>query len=161
MQMVCALVKPTIMARKMVRASRGIDPKRPAEPRRAESRHDREAARAHTVSGRRREGSKIAGRARTPRRRRGMKRKKASWRFGGPRVRRRFRTEPFRGSNQLAYESECARARARRELPHRRPINHNPRSSEREWAVPAVGSSPLVAPLRSPPLRSGGRAGSG
>ena len=60
MQMVCALVKPTIMARKMVRASRGIDPKRPAEPRRAESRHDREAARAHIVSGRRREGSKIA-----------------------------------------------------------------------------------------------------
>ena len=43
----CALVKPTIMARKMVRASRGTDPKRPAEPRRAESRHDREAARAH------------------------------------------------------------------------------------------------------------------
>ncbi len=49
-QMVCALVKPTIMARKMVRASRGTDPKRPAEPRRAESRHDREAARAHIVS---------------------------------------------------------------------------------------------------------------
>jgi len=46
-QMVCALVKPTIMARKIVRASRGTDPKRPAEPRRAESRHDREAARAH------------------------------------------------------------------------------------------------------------------
>ena len=50
MQMVCALVKPTIMARKMVQASRGTDPKRPAEPRRAESRHDREAARAHIVS---------------------------------------------------------------------------------------------------------------
>ncbi len=49
-QMVCALVKPTIMARKMVRASRGTDPKRPAEPLRAESRHDREAARAHIVS---------------------------------------------------------------------------------------------------------------
>jgi hypothetical protein len=49
-QMVCALVKPTIMARKMVRVSRGTDPKRPAEPRRAESRHDREAARAHIVS---------------------------------------------------------------------------------------------------------------
>jgi hypothetical protein len=49
-QMVCALVKPTIMARKMVRASRGTDPKLPAEPRRAESRHDREAARAHIVS---------------------------------------------------------------------------------------------------------------
>jgi hypothetical protein len=49
--MVCALVKPTIMARKMVQASRGTDPKRPAEPRRAESRHDREAARAHIVSG--------------------------------------------------------------------------------------------------------------
>ena len=46
-QMVCALVKPTIMARKMVRASRGTDPKRPAEPRRAERRHDREAAREH------------------------------------------------------------------------------------------------------------------
>jgi hypothetical protein len=45
-QMVCALVKPTIMARKMVRASRGTDPRRPAEPRRAE--HDR----AHIVSGR-------------------------------------------------------------------------------------------------------------
>ena len=50
-QMVCALVKPTIMAMKMVQASRGTDPKRPAEPRRAESRHDREAARAHIVSG--------------------------------------------------------------------------------------------------------------
>ncbi len=49
-QIVCALVKPTIMARKMVRASRGTDPKRTAEPRRAESRHDREAARAHIVS---------------------------------------------------------------------------------------------------------------
>ena len=48
-QMVCALVKPTIMARKMVRASRGTDPRRPAEPRRAE--HDREAERAHIVSG--------------------------------------------------------------------------------------------------------------
>ena len=46
-QMVCALVKPTIMARKMVRARRGTDPKRPAEPRRAERRHDREAAREH------------------------------------------------------------------------------------------------------------------
>ena len=45
--MVCALVKPTIMARKMVRARRGTDPKRPAEPRRAERRHDREAAREH------------------------------------------------------------------------------------------------------------------
>jgi uncharacterized protein (DUF433 family) len=32
----------------MVRASRGTDPKRPAEPRRAGSRHDREAA--HIVS---------------------------------------------------------------------------------------------------------------
>ena len=32
-QMVCALEIPTIMARKMVRASRGTDPKRPAEPR--------------------------------------------------------------------------------------------------------------------------------
>ena len=53
MQMVwlCALVMPTIMARKMVQASRGTDPKRPAEPRRAERRHDREAARAHIVSG--------------------------------------------------------------------------------------------------------------
>ena len=40
-----ALVKPTIMARKKMRASRGTDPKRPAEPRRAERRHDREAAR--------------------------------------------------------------------------------------------------------------------
>ena len=49
-QMVCALVKPTIMARKMVRASRGTDLKRPAEPRRAE--HDREAEGAHIVSGR-------------------------------------------------------------------------------------------------------------
>ena len=37
------------MARKMVRASRGTDPRRPAEPRRAE--HDREAERAHIVSG--------------------------------------------------------------------------------------------------------------
>ena len=46
-QMVCALVKPIIMARKMVRARRGTDPKRPAEPRRAERRHDREAAREH------------------------------------------------------------------------------------------------------------------
>ena len=46
-QMVCALVKPTIMARKMVRARRGTDSKRPAEPRRAERRHDREAAREH------------------------------------------------------------------------------------------------------------------
>ena len=45
-QMVCALVKPTIMARKMVRASRGTDLKRPAEPRRAEG--------AHIVSGRER-----------------------------------------------------------------------------------------------------------
>jgi hypothetical protein len=57
-QMVCALVKPTIMARKMVRASRGTDPKRPAEPRRAESRHDREAARAHIVSGERKGAAK-------------------------------------------------------------------------------------------------------
>ena len=46
-QRVCALVKPTIMARKMVRASRGTDPKRPAGPRRAE--HDREVERAHIV----------------------------------------------------------------------------------------------------------------
>ena len=46
-QMVCALVKPTIMARKKMRASRGTDPKRPAEPRQAERRHDREAAREH------------------------------------------------------------------------------------------------------------------
>ena len=29
----CALVKPTIMARKMMRASRGADPRRTAEPR--------------------------------------------------------------------------------------------------------------------------------
>ena len=35
----CALVKLTIMARKMMRASRGTDPKCPAEPRRAEWRH--------------------------------------------------------------------------------------------------------------------------
>jgi hypothetical protein len=32
-QMVCALEIHTIMARKMVRASRGTDLKRPAEPR--------------------------------------------------------------------------------------------------------------------------------
>jgi hypothetical protein len=36
---ICALVKPTIMARKMMRASRGADPRRTAEPRRAASRH--------------------------------------------------------------------------------------------------------------------------
>ena len=42
-----ALVKPNIMAKKMMRANRGTDPKRPAEPRRAERRHDREAAREH------------------------------------------------------------------------------------------------------------------
>ena len=36
---VCALVKPTIMARKIMRASRGADPRRPAEPRRAASWH--------------------------------------------------------------------------------------------------------------------------
>ena len=37
-----ALVKPTIMARKMMRASRGADPKRTAEPRRAVGRRARE-----------------------------------------------------------------------------------------------------------------------
>jgi hypothetical protein len=36
---VCALVKPTIMARKIMRASRGADLMRPAEPHRAPSRH--------------------------------------------------------------------------------------------------------------------------
>jgi len=41
-QVVCALVKPTIMARKMMRASRGADPRRTAEPRRAASRRARE-----------------------------------------------------------------------------------------------------------------------
>ena len=39
---VCALVKPTIMARKMMRASRGVDPRRTAELRRAEGRHESE-----------------------------------------------------------------------------------------------------------------------
>ena len=39
---VCALVKPTNMARKMMRASRGADPRRTAELRRAASRHARE-----------------------------------------------------------------------------------------------------------------------
>ena len=41
--MVCALVKPTIMARKMMRASRGADPRRTAELRRAAGRHESEA----------------------------------------------------------------------------------------------------------------------
>ena len=49
-QMVCALVKPTIMARKMVRASRGTDPSRPSEPRRAERRHDRKKIAMRAVS---------------------------------------------------------------------------------------------------------------
>ena len=38
----CALVKPTIMARKMMRASRGADPRRTAELRRAASLRARE-----------------------------------------------------------------------------------------------------------------------
>ena len=41
-QVVCALVKPTIMAREMMRASRGADPRRTAAPRRAASRRARE-----------------------------------------------------------------------------------------------------------------------
>ena len=45
----CALVKLTIMARKMMRASRGTDPTRPAKPRRAESWHDKDAAREPIV----------------------------------------------------------------------------------------------------------------
>jgi hypothetical protein len=42
--MVCALAKPTTMVRKSTPTSRGADPKRPAEPRRAEGRHEGEAA---------------------------------------------------------------------------------------------------------------------
>ena len=41
---VCALAKPTIRVRKSTPTSRGADPKRPAEPRRAEGRHVGEAA---------------------------------------------------------------------------------------------------------------------
>ena len=42
--MVCALAKPAIMTRKSTPTSRGADPKRPAEPRRAEGRHEGEVA---------------------------------------------------------------------------------------------------------------------
>jgi len=42
--MVCALAKPTTRVRKSTPTSRGADPKRPAEPRRAEGRHEGEAA---------------------------------------------------------------------------------------------------------------------
>ncbi len=40
--MVCAPVKPTIMARQMMLASRGADPRRTAELRRAAGRHESE-----------------------------------------------------------------------------------------------------------------------